>query len=484
MKETFLLLAVLLPMVCSPLCFPLAQRSKRGLMAYVFAVTALTSCLTWALILGCGTGNFTLVRLTPDLSLTLRFDSLGRFFAGIVATLWPLAVTYATEYMSHEEHLGGFFAFYTMAYGITLGICTAANLFTMYAFYELLTLSTVPLIMQPMTRQSTRAAKTYLAYSLGGAAFAFASMMYLIGSGSGSDFRMGGLLTNPANPTLALTFYLFGFLGFGVKAAVFPMHVWLPRASVAPTPVTALLHAVAVVKAGVFAVIRLTYFAYGTDVLLGTWAQYAAMSFAIFTLFFGAVKAVREQHWKRRLAYSTVANLSYILFGVTMLTPAGLTAGLLHMAFHAEIKILAFFCAGAVLHNTGREYLKDLRGLGYKMPFTFGCFTVSALALTGIPPLSGFVSKWHLLTAAAEAGGLAWFGAGVLLIAALLTAIYMLTVVCYAWFPAKTDAPIPASTKDVGWKMLVPMTILSIAILLTGLLAQPIWKAAMEIAVG
>lgn len=488
MKEFFLLPAVLFPLVTGPFAFWAGKRSRAFLMRFVFAVTALTSVFTWALILFCGTGDFTLVSMTADLSLTLRFDSLGRFFAGIVATLWPMAVLYAADYMAHEERLGGFFAFYTMAYGVTLGICMAANIFTMYSFYELLTLTTVPLVMQPMTRPATRAARTYFAFSLGGAAFAFASMMYLIGTGSGGDFTLGGLMTQaPGGRTgLMLTFYLFGFFGFGVKAAMFPMHSWLPKASVAPTPVTALLHAVAVVKAGVFAVIRLTYYSYGTALLRGTWAQHTAMGFAIFTIFFGAAMAVKEQHWKRRLAYSTVANLSYILFGVTMMTPEGLSAGLLHMAFHAEIKILAFFCAGSLLHNTGRQYLKELRGVGYRMPVTFGCFTESALALTGIPPFSGFVSKWHLLTAAADSGNpFAYFGAAVLLFAALLTAMYMLTVVCAAWFPGKDDDTAALSAiHEANWKMTLPMVLLAAGILLTGIFAQPIVNAAMAIAAG
>lgn len=486
MNERFLLLAILLPIVGGACLFFLRKQKLSVLMGYVGSVTVCTSILVWALILTCGSQNYTLLHLTQNLSFNLRFDPLGRFFAGIVATLWPLTVLYAAEYMAHEERLPAFFAFFTMAYGITLGVAMAADLFTMYSFYELLTLSTVPLVMQPMTKKATRAARTYLAYCLGGAAFAFLSIMYLIGSGCGQMFTPGGVLTEVPNGSrnLMLTFYLFGFLGFGVKAAVFPMYRWLPKASVAPTPVTALLHAVAVVKSGVFTVIRLTFFAYGTAMLKGTWVQDTVMCFAVFTIFFGATMALKEHHWKRRLAYSTVANLSYILFGVTMMTEAGLIGALLHMAFHAEIKILSFFCAGAVLHGTGREYLKDLNGLGRKMPITMGCFTVSALALTGIPPFSGFVSKWHLLTAAADAEtGLAYFGAAVLLFAALLTAMYMLTVVCRVWFPAAVDKKL-ASEHEVGWKMTVPMTILAIAILLTGIFAQPIVDAAAAIAAG
>ena len=488
MDQRFLLLAVLLPLLGGAL-LPLTHKAGPKVMyGSVYALTAATSALTWALILTCHMDSYPVVTLTKGLTLSLRFDGLGRFFAGIVATLWPLTVLYASEYMKHEERQTAFFSFFTMTYGVTLGVAMAANLFTMYVFYELLTLATVPLVMHPMTRRAVRAAKTYFSFSLGGAAFAFTSMMYLIGNGYGGDFQLGGFLEAgySGSQNLMLAFYVLGFLGFGVKAALFPAHVWLPKASVAPTPVTALLHAVAVVKSGVFAVIRLTWFAYGTGVLAGTWAQNVVMTFAVFTIFFGAAKAVKEQHWKRRLAYSTVANLSYILFGVTLMTQAGLTAGLLHMAFHAEIKILGFFCAGAVLHGTGREYLGQLNGLGKKMPITFGCFTVAALALTGIPPLSGFVSKWHLLTAAAQSQTpLAYLGAGVLLFGALLTAMYMFTVVCRAFFPCSgSEDEKLASEREVSWRMTVPMVILAAGILLTGIFAQPIVNAALAIAMG
>lgn len=488
MSESMLIWAVLLPVIGGACVFFFRKAETSVLMAYVGAVTVCTSVLMWALILTCPDGSFTLLRMTKDLSFSLRLDGLGRFFAGIVATLWPLTILYASEYMVHEERLPVFFAFFTVAYGVTLGVAMAADPFTMYCFFEMLTLSTVPLVMQPMTRKATRAARSYLIYCLGGAAFAFIAVMYIVGKGSEKLFTLGGMLPGvpDGNVNRMLAFYLCAFLGFGVKAAVFPLHHWLPKASIAPTPVTALLHAVAVVKSGVFTVIRMTYFAFGTELLRGTWAQDVAMILAVFTIFFGASKALKEHHWKRRLAYSTVANLSYILFGVTIMTEAGLTGALLHMAFHAEIKILAFFCAGAVLHMTGREYMKDLGGIGRKMPVTFACFTVSALALTGIPPFSGFVSKWHLLTAAAESGnGLAYFGAAVLLGAALLTAMYMFTVVCRAWFPAQgSEDALLGTVHEANLKMTVPMVILAVGILVTGIFAQPVVNAAAAVAAG
>lgn len=485
MGSYMLLIAILLPLAAGVLMYLFKGKGYRTVCLCTAVVTVVTSVLVWALILTCGEEGVTLFRLADSLELKLRFDGMGRFFAGIIATLWPLTILYAFEYMVHEERQGTFFAFFTMSYGVTLGVAMSANIFTMYCFYELLTLVTLPLVIHTMEKKAIRAARTYLIFSLGGAALAFIAVVFLANNGMAGDFTLGGLLSGGAVGG-ANVIYLMGFLGFGVKAAIFPAHIWLPKASVAPTPVTALLHAVAVVKSGVFAIMRLTYFCFEPNVLRGSWAQYVVMAVAMFTIFFGAAKAVKERHFKRRLAYSTVANLSYILFAVTIMTGEGLAAALLHMAFHAEIKILAFFCAGAVLHGTGREYLPELDGLGRRMPLTLGAFTISALALVGIPPFSGFVSKWSILTAAAEScQPLAYAGAGVLLCAALLTAIYMFTAVRRMWFPAAgVDEASLEKVHEVNWKMTVPMVILATAILLTGLFAQPVVNAVSAIAAG
>jgi len=303
-------------------------------------------------------------------------------------------------------------------------------------------------------------------------------MAFLLIFGSGTGFAPGGVLASvaPDKTNLLLGVYVASFLGFGVKAAVFPLHGWLPKASVAPTPVTALLHAVAVVKAGAFAVMRLTYYSFGTDFLRGTWAQYTVMAFALATILYGSSAALKQVHFKRRLAYSTVANLSYILFGVTLMTPEGLQAGVLHMLFHSLIKIGAFFAAGAVLHNTKREYIGQLDGMGMRMPVTFGCFAVFALALTGIPLFNGFISKWALAEAAVAAGGTAEFiGIVVLLISALLTAMYMLHVCVKAFFPRKgVDTAALADIREVNGYMTVPMVLLAAACIGLGLFAQPV----------
>ena len=359
-----LLVSILLPLVSGVLINLIRLQSKRFLMGATLSITVLTSVLCWICILGGVEKTQHLIRFAPNLELLLSLDGLGKFFTGLVATLWPLTVLYALSYMEKEQHLRMFFGFFTLSYSATLGISMAGNLFTMYCFYELLTLSTVPLIIHPMTKEAIRATRNYLLYSIGGAAFAFAAMMFLITHNASGPFTMGGVLTQfpYGKPEITRLFWLFGFLGFGVKAAIFPVYKWLPDASVAPTPVTALLHAVAVVKAGAFAVIRLTYYCFGANMLSGSWAQTTAVLLTAFTIVFGSTFALKETNFKRRLAYSTVANMSYILFGAVLLTPSGLEAGLMHMAAHSCIKILAFFAAGAVLHMTGRQSIYNPAG--------------------------------------------------------------------------------------------------------------------------
>lgn len=478
--------AILLPLLGGGGLYLLKCLRPRAVPVCALGITCLTSVLVWILILGGGETTLPVLRFAPDLRVIFRLDGLGRFFAGILATLWPLTVLYALSYMEGEPRQGSFYCFFTLSYAVSLGVAMAGNLFTLYFNYEMLTLATMPLVLHSMTREAVKATRTYLLFSLGGAAFAFAAMIFLIANGAGGSFTFGGLLTEApyGKPWITQVFFVLGFFGFGVKAAVFPLHVWLPKASVAPTPVTALLHAVAVVKAGAFAVMRLTWFCFGPTLLKGTWAQWLPLSFAAFTVVYGSVAAIRQAHFKRRLAYSTVSNLSYILVGTLLMTPAGLAAGLVHMAAHACIKILAFFCAGAVLRRAGAQYNTELSGLGRKMPITFGTFTVSALALTGIPLFSGFVSKWQLLLATAEAANpWAYGAAGALLISALLTAIYMLTPAARAWFPGRDRDPARlARVREADWRMTVPHVILALGCLVFGCWPGPILDAAARIA--
>ena len=474
-----ILAVILLPIITGVLLPVLPFQSKKQRDLFNEIIVVINTIMVWYLILNRPADPFTVVNYTGDLSITFKIDGLGMVFGGLVATLWPLATLYAFEYMTKEERESVFFMFYTMTYGVTLGIAFAGNLLTMYFFYELLTLVTVPLVMHTLTREAILASRKYLYYSLGGAAFAFIGMIFVIIYGDTLSFTYGGVLNLAKigdRTNILLLIYVMAFMGFGVKAAICPFNSWLPDAGVAPTPVTALLHAVAVVKSGAFATMRLTYYCFGVDFLRGTWAQKLLMAIVLITILYGSGQALRETHIKRRLAFSTISNLSYILFGVVIMTPLGLVGALSHMVFHAVMKIASFFCAGAIMHETERHYIHELDGLGYKMPGVFTVFTFSSLALMGVPGLCGFISKWNLAQAAVSSGNAeAYIGIAVLMVSALLTAIYMMTIVIRAFFPGNGfDYTALEGIKDPNWKMMVPLYIFVAGMILFGLFSQPI----------
>ncbi len=484
-----ILSVILIPVIAGILVLLIPFKKRSHMEIFLESMVILNSILVWNLLLHRPENIFTLANFTGNLSISFDVDGMGMVFGGLVSALWPLATLYAFEYMTKEEHEKVFFMFYTMTYSVTLGISFSANLLTMYFFYELLTLVTVPLVMHTLTREAILASRKYLYYSLGGAAFAFIGLIFVIIYGTTTDFVPGGVLDLAkigGRTNVLLLIYVIAFMGFGVKAAICPFNSWLPDAGVAPTPVTALLHAVAVVKSGAFAIIRLTFYSFGTEFLKGTWAQDVVMAIVMFTIVYGCSRAIKETHIKRRLAYSTVSNLSYILFGVTIMTPAGMTGALTHLAFHAVIKISAFFCAGAIMHQTDRQYVHELDGMVYKMPCVFGIFTTSALALMGVPGLAGFISKWNLASAAVESGTpLAYGGIACLLVSALLTAIYMFTIVIRAFFPGRGfDSSSLEGIKDPNWKMLTPLFIFTVFIIFFGLYSGPVTRFFTDVAGG
>lgn len=486
MNAYMMVIAVLLPMF-GGILIPLLPFRKRNVMAfYIEIIVLITSALTFLLMLHPSEEAFVLFRFTGQLSISLKLDAAGSVFALILAFMWPFATLYSFEYMKHEEHEKIFFMFYTITYGVTLGIAMAEDIVTMYFFYEMLTMVTLPLVLHTLSREAVLASRTYLYYSLGGAAFAFIGMIFILIYGSTPDFTPGGVLNVAAlgeKANLLLFVYVLCFCGFSVKAAMCPFCAWLPKAGVAPTPVTALLHAVAVVKAGAFATMRITYFSFGTDLLRGTWAQNLVMALTIFTIVFGCSRALKETHLKRRLAWSTVSNLSYILFGIVLMTPLGLTGAFSHMICHAVMKICSFFCAGAIIYKTGRTYIHQLDGLGRKMPKVFMIFTVSSFALMGVPGLCGFISKWNLAKGAVESRNpLAYVGLGAILISALLTAIYMLTIVVRAFFPGKDfDYGTVAEAKDPNWMMILPLTVFVVIMFVIGLHPQFLMNALRQV---
>ena len=448
------------------------QKKTRNTVSIVCAL--LTSAAVFATILltlknGADATRIVLLRFSEALKFELRIDGPSMIFGGIISVLWPITVIYAFSYMDHEENLNRFFGFFLVSYGVVAGIAFSANFFTLYFFYELMTLATLPLVMHEMNGKARSAGIKYVVYSMAGAALIFIALVFFINYGKTLDFVPGGILDmgKIAGHEGVLRFiFVLGFFGFGVKAGIFPLHDWLPSASVAPTPVTALLHAVAVVKSGAFGVLRLIYYGFGPSFLLGSGAQAVAVCAASATIVFGSIKALRTGHLKRRLAYSTVANLSYILLAFAVMTPESLTGGLLHMMMHAVIKISLFFCAGAILHHSKLEYIDDMEGLGRKMPITCAVFTFMSLALIGIPPLGGFISKWTIGTASSMLG--TWYGvvgACALIVSAIMSMLYMATVIVRFYLPLKDAEKMTDNCREADKKMTVPLIVLVVLLI-------------------
>lgn len=487
MNIAIMITVVLLPIIGGVLIPVLPFKNRKQMMLYIETLVVLNSALVIAMLLNKPEETFVLFRFTGNLSVSFHLDGLGSLFAGLAAVLWPFAILYSFEYMKKEEREKTFFMFYVITFGVTLGVAMAENVLTLYFFFEMMSLITLPLIMHTRTREAVLASRTYLYFMIGGAAFAFIGMIFILSYGSTGAFIPGGVLDfgkigNYRN--LALFMYVMAFFGFGMKTAVFPFSAWLPKAGVAPTPVTALLHAVAVVNTGAFAVMRITYYSFGAGFVRGTWAQNVVMAFVIFTIIYGSARALKETHLKRRLAWSTVSNLSYILFGVTLMSASGFAGAMLHMLFHSFMKICSFFCAGAVMHQSGKSYIFELDGMGKKMPKVFIIFTVAGLALMGVPGFAGFISKWNLMSAAVDnENPLAVWGVVALLVSALFTAMYMLTISVRAFFPGKNfdDSKIKNLT-DPNWMMILPLIFFVTVVIIFGIYSGPFVEAIRQVA--
>ncbi len=402
----------------------------------IVGTTLLSLAVFATLWLGYGQ-SLTLLPISDQLSIALHVDGLTVVFATLVSALWPVAAYYAKAYMTHEGKFKRFYSIYTLTFGVVIGLCMSANLLTLYLFYELLTFVTLPLVTHNGGQRDQFAGRQYVYYMMFGAALSFAGMVVFVVNVGSLDFVAGGRTLGMVTPNL-LAAYVLMFLGFGVKAGLFPFHRWLIGAGVAPTTVTALLHAVAVVKSGAFAAMRLTYYLYTPADLQGTVAQYFVLSLVLFSVVFGSLCASRSRHLKRRLAYSTVSQLSYILLGVATMSLWGLQAALLHMVFHACMKIVLFYGAGNMIHTNHVEFVDDVMGYGKGMKTTCLTFTLCGLALLGIPPLGGFFSKFALAQASLSAGGmLGTLGVVALCLSAFCTALYIFQIVLNFYLPSE-----------------------------------------------
>jgi len=476
MSGTILLL---LPMIL-PFVFGLIigfQKEEKQRNTLVFIAMAVEAALVWYLCMG--DHSFLLWQITDRLSLAYHTDGLAKFFACLISTIWLLAAVFSMEYMKHEHKPERFFMFYTFSLGALMSLCFSENMMTLYLSYEFMTILTAPLVIHTGTPEAVRAGIKYLGYSFFGAGLGLMGFFFLNTYCETTTFAAGGTLDLSlvaGNENLLLIVFFLMALGFGCKAGMFPLHAWLPTAHpVAPSPASAVLSGI-ITKGGIIAIIRVTYYLFGVDFLRGSWAQTALLVLSIVTIFMGSMLAYKEKLLKRRLAYSTVSNVSYVVFGLMLMCPAGFMGALLQVVFHAVAKNILFLCAGAIIYKTGRTFVFELKGIGKEMPIVMWTFALASLSLIGIPPTSGFVSKWYLAQGGLlpEAGVLGLVGVAVLMVSALLTAGYLMSIVLNAFFPGKDFAYASLQKKEPNYLMTVPLVLLSIAVVGFGILPAPL----------
>ena len=402
----WLILAVFLPIACGVLILFFPGLKKRNLLLGVSFLSLAVSMLCALAVAAGGEAELHLLQFGGSLEVYFHVDPLGRVFAAVITVVWLMAGIFSCEYMKHEKEEKRYFGFYVLVYGVLMALCFSGNLVTYYMFYEMMTLTTLPLIMHNKSREAIMAGLKYLFYSLCGAYLVLFGIYFLNRYAGTLDFTAGGsgLEAAGGHSALMLVVVFLMILGFGVKAGMFPMHAWLPTAHpVAPAPASAVLSGL-VVKMGVLGIVRVIFYVVGPEVIRGTWVQTAWLTLTLITVFMGSMLAYREKVMKKRLAYSTVSQISYILFGLALLNPEAMTGSLLHVVFHACIKSCLFLSAGAVIYKTGKTRVDELTGIGKEMPVTIWCYTFASLALVGIPPASGFISKWYLAGGSLESG--------------------------------------------------------------------------------
>ena len=415
-------------------------------------VTLLAAVLLFIVVLGLlrdvSSGvrpSLTLIEVVPGLVMRFEIEPLGMLFGCVASGLWIINSIYSFGYMrgNAEQRQTRFYICFTIAIASTMGIAFAGNMFTLFIFYEILTLSTYPLVAHKENAEARAGARVYIGLLVGTSiGFQLIAIIWTWFAAGTLDFKPGGILAGRIEPTMLpflLALYMFG-IG---KAALMPFHRWLPAAMVAPTPVSALLHAVAVVKAGVFTVLKVVVYIFGIDLLADTGASTWLIWVASFTLLTASLVAMSKDNLKARLAYSTISQLSYIVLGAALASGLGILGGALHIATHALGKITLFMCAGAIYVATHKTEVSEMRGLARAMPFTFGAFFIGALSIIGLPPLAGTWSKWYLALAAADTGLLIVIA--VYMVSSLLNVAYLLPVVARGFF-----SPVPQPPQSLG----------------------------------
>ncbi len=464
------LLAPAISLICAILVF---LTGKHGFQRRLWSISA--STLKFVIVISMlpaslkGTVFVTeLIRFSPKITLNFRVDALGMFFGLLCSGLWIATTIYAIGYMKPEHAKVRFFGFFAICVSSTVGIAFAGNLFTLFIFYEMLTIATYPLVIHEETPEAMMAGRKYLVYTLtGGAAILLAIVITFFITDGNISLGENGILSLEQGKSILYIIFVLYVAGFGVKAAIMPLHGWLPSAMVAPTPVTALLHAVAVVKAGAFGIIRVVYNVFGADLVyklgLGPLLAYVAA----ITIIGGSIMALLQDNLKKRLAYSTVSQLSYIVLGAALLNVFSITGGIVHLANQAFMKITLFFCAGAIFRRTGKVNISQMEGIGYQMPVTMAAFTIAALAMIGVPPLAGFITKWYLILGSLHAHEVIFIV--VLALSGLLNAAYWLPIIYQAFFYKPNDSPV---VREAHWTLLVPIVATALGVVALGLLSR------------
>ena len=448
-----------------------------GIIKFGLVASMLPTVLSGSII------EYTLVEILPGLPIQFRVDPMGMLFALVSSSLWIATSAYSIGYMRglSEHSQTRYFAFFAVALSATIGVAFSANLLTMYLFYEMLSLATYPLVTHHQDEEARISGRKYLAYILGTSIGLVLPAMLIIYSLAGTlDFTGQGILSVGLSKSTVATLLFMCVFGFA-KAGIMPFHAWLPAAMVAPTPVSALLHAVAVVKVGVFSIFRVITGIFGTNLLLSLHLGTVLCYIAAFTIITASLIALSQDGLKRRLAFSTIGQLSYIILGAALLSPKGMVGGLVHIAMHAFGKITLFMCAGAIFVATGKKYISEMVGIGKRMPVTMTAFFIGSLSVIGLPPTGGFFSKWYLVLGTLEADQVVMLV--VLLASSLLNGAYFLPIVYKAFFCTPEESLFEDKVQEAPLWCVVPLTIT--AILSVGLFFYPdIFRTLAEMAVG
>ncbi|MCB1377214.1 MAG: monovalent cation/H+ antiporter subunit D family protein [Alphaproteobacteria bacterium] len=470
-----LMVAALLVPVAAAVLIPMAHRLPNLRECVTLVAAGALAFIVWSLlphVLSGGRPAFVAAEIIPGLSLAFKLEPLGMLFALVAGSLWLVNSIYSIGYMrgNKEPRQTSFYICFAVAIAATMAIAFAANLFTLFVFYEVLTLTTYPLVTHKGTPEAMRAGRIYLGLLIGTSMVLLLPAVILTGVTAGTlDFTAGGILESKLSP--ALLGLLLGLFVFGIgKAAVMPVHFWLPAAMVAPTPVSALLHAVAVVKAGVFSVLKIIVYIFGVDALAaagtGNWLAYVAGA----TIIIASLVALRQDNLKKRLAFSTVSQLSYVVMAAALFTPAAAMGAAIHIAAHAVAKITLFFAAGSIYTAAHKTEVSDLDGIGRRMPWTMTAFAIGALAMIGVPPTAGFLGKWFILEGAMSTAH--WFAVAVVILSTILNAAYFLPIVFRAFLVtprAAKSAGAGAAREDstehgeAPWPVVLALTITAMA---------------------